>query len=180
VLSAENGFSSVTIAELVAKAGVGKPTFYEQFDSKEECFVAYLDASVHVLIDSIGSRLDPEGSLESRIHYGLSGLIDFVAEDPNRARAILIEAPIAGPRGLERINDMHDLLASFYISLREESRAVNPELPELSRVRAQSIVGAIYEPVVAALRENRVEDIRELRDELVDAVTLLAAGHHAD
>ena len=38
--SAQRGYSAVTVAELCSQAGVSPVTFYEQFTSKEDCFLA--------------------------------------------------------------------------------------------------------------------------------------------
>jgi hypothetical protein len=92
---------------------------------------------------------------------------------------ILIESVAAGEFGRKQIASMHELFADFYISLREETRASRPEVPPLTRVRAQAIVGAIYEPIVAIVRDNRFEDLPDVRDELIEAVTILATGPHS-
>jgi AcrR family transcriptional regulator len=43
---AEKGYAAVTIADVVARAGVSKRTFYEHFTSKQDClFSCYADAS---------------------------------------------------------------------------------------------------------------------------------------
>lgn len=175
-LATDDGFASITISDIVGRAGVAKAAFYKYFDSKEDCLVAYLDICVNQLIEAIGSSLEADATLETRIQNGLGALVEFMAENPPRARLLLIDAAAAGPLGLKRIDETHELLANFYISLREETRALDPAIPPLSRVRAQAIVGAIYEPVVSALRNGRAEDILGLRDELVAAVTLLAIG----
>lgn len=179
-LATEDGFSSITISDIVGRAGVAKAAFYKHFESKEECLVAYLDICVNQLIEAIASSLDAEATLETRIHNGLSALVEFMAYDPARARLLLIDAAAAGPLGLKRMDETHELLANFYISLREEMRSLDPSIPSLSRVRSQAIVGAIYEPVSSALRNGRAEDILGLRDELVEAVTLLAVGRGPD
>lgn len=175
-LAAAQGFQSTTIAQIVAAAGVAKPTFYEHFESKEACLCAYLEQCITALVSAIADSLSSRDSIEQRIFEGLSAMTDFVAAEPERARVILIESVAAGEFGRKQIASMHELFADFYISLREEARATRPEVPPLSRVRAQSIVGAIYEPIVAIVRDGRFEDLPEVRDELIEAVTMLAAG----
>ena len=42
----DHGYPGTTLRELVRIAGVSKSTFYEHFESKQECFVATLDEVV--------------------------------------------------------------------------------------------------------------------------------------
>lgn len=49
-LSAARGLQAVSVAQACARASVSTATFYEYFQTKEECLVcAYRDASAHVL-----------------------------------------------------------------------------------------------------------------------------------
>src|SRR5690242_3020391 len=43
---AEKGYAATTIADVVARAGVSRRTFYEQFRDKEACFLAAFDTGV--------------------------------------------------------------------------------------------------------------------------------------
>ena len=40
---ARHGFADTTLRELVSLAGVSKSTFYEHFESKQDCFLATFD-----------------------------------------------------------------------------------------------------------------------------------------
>lgn len=175
-LVVRDGYQSVTVADVVARAGVAKPTFYQHFDSKEGCLLALLDHFEQQLIAAMREVLDPSASTADRIRRGIGAMVEFMAADVDRARLLLIEAAAAGPTGRARIEQVHDMLASFYLAMREESRAVNPDLPQLSEVRVRSIVGAITESVVTALRSGESDDVRALLDDLVESVTLLALG----
>lgn len=178
-LTAEVGFGTMTIAAIVARAGVAKPTFYDHFSSKEACLDAYLEEGIARLVAAIADSLDPRAPVERRISQGISAMADFVAADPDGARVLLLESVAAGEFGRRQVTTMHEQFADFYIALREEVRLVRPDTPPLSRVRAQAIVGAIYEPVVAVVREDRFGDLAALKTELIEIVTILATDHKA-
>lgn len=175
-LSAGGQYTKMTVADLVARAGVGKPTFYEHFDSKDDCLVALLDETVSEMIGAIAEGLQPDATIEERIRQGLGAFVEFMLEDMDRARMMLVESAFAGLAGLARLAAAHEMLANFYFSLREDSREVNPELPELSRVRARAIVGAINESVAPALMSGNSDELRGMLDELIEIVTLIAKG----
>ena len=60
-LLAERGYSSVTVAEIVARARVSKRTFYEQFAEREDCFLAtYVALAEQPLARITAAASDPE------------------------------------------------------------------------------------------------------------------------
>lgn len=175
----EHGYSGVRVTDLIARAGIAKPTFYELYESKLACFIALVDEIIEQMIAAIAAPLDPEGTNEERIEQGISGLVDFVINEDQRARVIIVEAAAAGPEAIERTVEVYETLASFYVALREETRRTNPNVPPLTQARARSIVGAINEPLASSLRRGALDEIPALRGDLIDAVTLLATGHNA-
>ena len=45
-----SGYADTTLRELVALAGVSKSTFYEHFESKQDCFLATFDDIVDEIV----------------------------------------------------------------------------------------------------------------------------------
>lgn len=173
-LAASRGYPDVTIAELVREAGVAKPTFYKCFSDKEDCFVQLFDEVWQGIIAAMVDQI-PEGSTSfERIDIGLDVFIDHLAADEDGARVVLIEPLRAGEQAAVRLRNALDTFAAVYRQSREELRAKNPELPSISETRALAIVGAVNEPVAAALRAGRAQDLGDLRDELRDVVHALA------
>ncbi|MBJ7458846.1 MAG: TetR/AcrR family transcriptional regulator [Thermoleophilaceae bacterium] len=177
-LTAREGYVSITVNKLIARAGVAKPTFYEHFESKEDCLFVWLDRAVEQLIDAITAELEPGATTEERIRHGVTAVVEFMAADEDRARSMLVECFAAGGSVQVRIDQAYEQLAHFYQALREESRIVNPDEPPMSIVRARAIVGAIKDPLAGVLRDGDVDGVRSICDEVVDGVTLLATGHH--
>lgn len=175
-LSVEVGFGNVRVADLIARAGVAKPTFYAHYASKLACFVALIDLLFNQMVASIAGALDPDGTPEERIEQGIGALVDFAVEDPARARVIIVEGPGAGSEAVEKLDESFAILANLYVAFREETRKANPEIPPMSLVRARAIVGAIYEPIAAALRAGEGLDDPELRSELIHVVKLIATS----
>lgn len=179
-LTASEGFGAITINQLIAHAGVAKPTFYEHFESKEACLFKWVDREIERLIDEIASSVQPETATEDRVRAGITAVVEFMAADEDRARVLLLECFAAGRTVQRRIDAAYEQLAQLYQALREESRIHNPEYPPMTRVRARAIVGAIKDPLAGAIRDGRAEDALLILDEIVDGVTLLAVGHPAN
>src|SRR3954465_11736469 len=44
--TAELGYREVSVQDVLERAGVSRPTFYEHFENKEDCFLAAFDTAV--------------------------------------------------------------------------------------------------------------------------------------
>lgn len=175
-LVAEHGYADVRVSDLIARAGVAKPRFYELFESKVGCFLALIDLTYGEITAAAVAELDPAGTIEERIAQGLAGIISWVHAHEDRARLIFIEGPSAGREAIDRIADGRELLASFYIGLREEVRRRDPSAPSMSQARASAIVAAVSEAIAVDLRHRHAQSTAELTADLVEVVVLLATA----
>ena len=55
------GYSGPTHADLAAAAGIGRTTFYEYFDSKEDLLVHLVEVAVPELVDELFEGLEDLG-----------------------------------------------------------------------------------------------------------------------
>ena len=63
---ARHGYAGTTLRELVRLAGVSKTTFYEHFESKQECFLATFDEIITQVTERVGFRLSRRGRLPGK------------------------------------------------------------------------------------------------------------------
>ncbi len=173
-LSAAKGFAAVTVSEVVALASVGKSTFYEQFEDKEACFIAAYNRAIEAGVKAMEAQVSPHFRPEERVAGAVRALVRFIAEDAQRARLLLLEPYAAGPKATSTMMDAHRMAAQLYVQGREIARQVWPEYPPISITRAQSIVGAIKEPLTSAVQEGKIEALPALEAELVRTVTAMA------
>src|SRR3954452_23052879 len=54
---AAKGYAATTVADVVARAGVSRKTFYEHFRDREDCFLAAYDAAVDAVIGAVAERV---------------------------------------------------------------------------------------------------------------------------
>lgn len=173
-LAAVNGYPETTVSQVVARAGVGKPAFYESFTDKEDCFIAAYDQAIDELAAAVLGAFRPDHSVEARISEVLRALLGALAADDNRARLFLIESLKAGPVAAAHVSEAHRRFANVYIASREEFRQSRPELPPISMVRGLAIIGAVNEPITVMLREKPAKHVLEIVDELVTVMRALA------
>ena len=166
-LVAERGYQKTTI-ELIAKtARVALATFYEQFASKEECFLAAFDESVVAAGAVFDELLDSERPWPEQIASGLEILLEMVVGEEARARLVLVEAQAAGAAALARYHSMLERVAP---KLRE-GRALNPRAGRLPDGLEVSIAGGLAWLLHQRLVAGRDDDIEGLLPEMLQ-VTL--------
>lgn len=166
-LVAERGYQKTTI-ELIAKtARVALTTFYEQFSSKEECFLAAFDETVEAAAEVFGELLDEEQSWADQISSGIEILLEMVVTEQPRARLCIVEAQAAGGAALVRYQAMLESVAS---KLRE-GRAFNPRASRLPEGLEVAIAGGLAWLVHQRLVADQVDDIKALLPEMLQ-VTL--------
>jgi len=180
-LVAERGYQKTTI-ELIAKtARVALSTFYEQFSSKEECFLAAFDETMEAAAEVFDELLDPEQAWADQIAAGLEIALEMIVSEPARAKLCIVEAQAAGGESLGRYQGMLERLAP---KLRE-GRIHNPRASRLPDGLEVAIVGGLAWLVHQRLLADRVEEIKGLLPEMLQ-VTLtpyigeVEAGRAAD
>lgn len=151
----ERGFDETTISMVSKRAGVSKGDFYKQFESKDDCFlIAYDDA-----VRSIRARVLEacgKGDWTTRVLAALTALLRHLAEDPAKARLLLVEGLRVGKGVYDRYQDA---LQSFVPHLREGAPAPAGTRPP--KAMDEAVVGGI-----ASLLSRRVHggDVERLGD----------------
>jgi AcrR family transcriptional regulator len=93
---AGRGYTATTVERIVEAAQIGVGTFYRIFASREECFLVLFDRIVEQSRERIARAAEAEEGWADRVLAGLGELLRLVAEEPDRARIVIVEAPTAG------------------------------------------------------------------------------------
>jgi AcrR family transcriptional regulator len=95
---AEKGFGAVSVADVIARAGVSRKTFYVYFRDKLDCFLAAYDVGVEVLLATV--REAGAGEIVTSADLAADAMIraGLAAAFPRDGRP---EAVWVGPRGSE-------------------------------------------------------------------------------
>ncbi|MDX6698573.1 MAG: hypothetical protein QOE65_1970 [Solirubrobacteraceae bacterium] len=160
---AERGYARTSVADVLRAAGVSRETFYEQFASKEDCFMAAYDAAAGLLLAGVpGPRAaGPAGRLEA-FARGLGAYLDALAAEPEFARLFLVEVYAVGPEAIARRMRAQE---RFVDAL---SRTLDPRGAE--RFAVEALVAAIAQMVTARLAAGDLEGLRALRGPLTQLV----------
>jgi AcrR family transcriptional regulator len=85
---ARSGFHGASMNDVADAAGVTKPVLYQHFDSKQELFVALLDAVGHRMHSAITAATAVESDGRSQTVAGFRAYFRWVAEDHDGFRLL--------------------------------------------------------------------------------------------
>jgi AcrR family transcriptional regulator len=159
-LTAENGYEATKIADIVRHAGVARKTLYDNFEGKEEVFLAAFDAAVDEVMERIEEECARvEGGWEERIEAGLAAFLEYIAEEPALARMCMIEALSATPAASKRYEDA----MQRFVELTKRNVPHDDRLPETIE---ETLVGGVAWIVYQQIRRHEAEKAVELLPQL--------------
>ena len=162
--TAARGYRAVTVADIVRRAGIARNTFYENFSSKEDCFLAAQDLGVEEALRRVVAAAEEDETWEERVGDGLAAFLGYVAEEPDLARACIVEALSAGDAARDRYERSLGAFESLFRIGRERSAAGD----ELPATLEEAIVGGIFWVVYQRIVLGRTAEVEGLLAELVD------------
>jgi AcrR family transcriptional regulator len=158
---AENGYARTSVADVIARAGVSRETFYQQFADKEDCFLAAFEHSVEVtqraMSDALLGRPADPLALYDR---ALRAYLDLLADQGALARVFLVDVYAAGPRALKRRRDVQ---ARFVDVIAEIFAATTPA----DRFACEALVAATSSMVTVRVAAGELDELPGLRAPLV-------------
>jgi AcrR family transcriptional regulator len=175
--ASELGYRETNVQDVIERAGVSRPTFYEHFANKEACFLAAFDATATRLRDRIGAAARKGGdSLRDRLRFGLETLLHFTATEPEAARTLIVEARAAS---VDTVMRRDDLLDHFADCIDTQVRELLPDAPSYSPVTAAGMVGGVEALLYARLNSDELDDLDSLLPSMMYFLVLPFEGQKA-
>jgi AcrR family transcriptional regulator len=171
----ERGYRDTTIADIVRHARTSKRTFYQEFSSKEECFIELLRTSNEEMIKQIVAAVDPEAFWHHQIRQAIGAYVDVIESRPAVILSWIRELPALGAvvRSVQRRGIEQFIQMMVDISSNPGFRRDN--IPPASRQMALILVGGLRELAALTVEDNK--DVRDIVDTAVAAsIALVAAG----
>jgi AcrR family transcriptional regulator len=175
--AAELGYLETNVQDVIDRAGVSRPTFYEHFSNKEDCFLAAFDTSAERLRKKLESAARKGGDIwRDRVRLGLEALLGFAAHEPDTARTMVVEARAASATAVRR---RVELIDEFARCLDEQARELLPESPPRSVMTASGIVGGVESLLYSRLCKQEYDRLESLLPSLMYFIVLPYEGHEA-
>lgn len=168
--TAEKGYAATTVADILARAGVSRETFYEQFRSKLDCFEQAFEHASRTLfsyVDDVvaaGSQAAPRSpapgeaeTVGARFERALGAYLDAMATEADLARLCLVEVYAAGPDLIRARTEMQQLFT-------ERLAGMFGATDGPGRFACEALVAAIGSMVTSRLALGQADTLGELRE----------------
>jgi AcrR family transcriptional regulator len=173
----ELGYRDVNVQDVLDRAGVSRPTFYEHFSNKEDCFLAAFDAASKRLRERIATAAQGGGDRwRDRLRLGLEELLRFCREEPDAAKVLVVEARGASSAALMRRDQLLDYFSS---RIDDKARELVPNATPRSPVTAAGIVGGVEALLYSRLNKGDLNDLQSLLPSLMYFAVLPYEGPDA-
>lgn len=156
---AEKGYRATRVADVIARAGVSRKTFYEHFANKRDCLLVTFD-----LVADEGMRRVEQAYREAegwpgRVEAAIRALFEASIENPGALRLSLVEIGSVGPAGIER----RERSIERYERVIREGLELAPGEGTVSEMTLKAVIGGL----------NRVLYRRRLKGEDAELLALI-------
>jgi AcrR family transcriptional regulator len=170
---AEQGLPAATVANVVARAGISRRTFYELFADREACFIATFDHAIALAGAAVLPEYERPGMWRDRIRAGLSAFLEFLDDEPELGALCVVHSLGAGPAALDRrAGIVAGLIAAVNKGEGEGARKSTPTAP----LTAEGVVGAVLAVIHARLVAPTGRPMVELLGPLMNMIVLPYQG----
>lgn len=172
--SGERGYEGVAVRHVIERAGASRATFYRYFDDREDCFAqAYEGASEWLSRRMLATARRQPGWREG-LRAALAELLEFCANRPATAKALVVEVHAAGPRPMAQRRAVLERFARALDDGRAEGGSGRPP-----RIAADFVVGAIDTLLAAKLMDGEAATAPEMLPGLLHFVVMQYLGEAA-
>jgi AcrR family transcriptional regulator/DNA-binding MarR family transcriptional regulator len=175
--ASEHGAANVTVAHVVACAGVSRRTFYEVFGDIEDCFLGAFDEALARAGRYVLDGYEQSGGWTGRMRSALIGFLRFLDEDPFMGRLLVVESLAAGAGVLDRRRRIlaHVIRAVGEGGAKQTRSTSKPSL--LPPLTAEGVVGGVLGVLHARLCEpSPAGGLLELAGPLMGMIVLPYQG----
>ncbi len=159
-LTAEQGYETTKIADIVRRAAVARKTLYDNFDGKEDLFLSAITSALtemRLVVEEACER--STGESDDGIVAGLEALLGYVARHPAASRMCMVEAISATPSSAR----LYDAGVHQFVELLEKWAPRETDLPDTTE---ESLVGGIAWILQLQIRKGEAARAPELLPEL--------------
>lgn len=163
-----DGYAGLSVARISGLSGTSNQTFYENFDDRDEAFLAAFDElSMRAFMLTVNTVKEESDLLRAAVK-GLLVLMGQIAADPIHQRLVFVELAGAGPAPLARAEAMLDLFVGF-LEPEELPRGAERRPPRTAR---EAIGGGLWAIVRQEIQAGRGSRLVEAVPGMVDFATI--------
>jgi AcrR family transcriptional regulator len=159
----EKSYAGTSVADVLRRARVSRETFYQQFSSKHDCFIAAYENAAGTILALLEREAAGEGTPLERFGRTIGVYLDALSSEPAFARLFMVEVYSAGEQALKRRAEIQQRFTELMI----EGFGARGQT---ERFACEALVAAIITMVTARLAAGDLEGLRALREPLTALV----------
>jgi AcrR family transcriptional regulator len=167
----ERGFRDTKIADIVRHARTSRRTFYAEFATREECYIALLEMMNEALRDRIEAAVDPAAPWQAQVRQAVVAYVDNVASEPAVTLSWIRELPALGSISRQVQRRAMEELSDLLIRLANGEQFRRAGTVPMTRPLAMILLGGVRELTAAIVEDSG--DIHDLTEVATEAATAL-------
>lgn len=150
---ARSGYHGTLMDQVAQEAGLSKGALYVHFPSKEELFLALLDAAAATLVDRLTQAIAASRGGRAKVAAALEAAVVAFEENEDLTRLFLVESVGASPQVEQRRWQLRAALTQLVRAHLDEAVADGDLPPQDTELAALAWMGAVSEVVTAWLAD---------------------------
>jgi AcrR family transcriptional regulator len=153
-----DGYAGANVSAVIREAGVSRPTFYDYFEDREDCFVATIGGTRERLLLGVREAVEAAPP-ELALSVAVEAIVAFAGSQPAEARFLMKEALAGGPRAL----DARDRGLAHTAEVVEEALGRASHSTTIPDVPVVAVLGAVHRVLASRLRrgERALDGLRQ-------------------
>jgi AcrR family transcriptional regulator len=165
-VTAAKGYEATSVADILDEAGVGRESFYELFEDKQDCILAAHTILVDDLEATVSAAYIRPGPWVDRVRDALAAMLDWFASDPAAAKVAVVELAAVGPVSRERFQEVFRRFTKLLDSGLDSNKP-RPGLPQATGLAVGAALARVYEEVIRGRTAELPKLLPELTYELL-------------
>ena len=167
----ERGYRETTVADIVRHARTSRRTFYAEFSSKDDCYIALLYATHAQMRRYIEATVDQTAPWQRQVRQAVEAYIEAAASEPAIMLSWIRELPALGTVARTVQREAIDLLTEMLLRLTDTEVFRAAGAGPLTRPLALLLLGGIRELTAMTLEDGG--EIHQITEVVTAAATAL-------
>jgi AcrR family transcriptional regulator len=144
-----DGYAGATVSAVIREAGVSRPTFYDYFEDRDDCFVAAVVDTHEQLLRGVCEAVEAAPS-ERALVVAVEATLEFAGSQPAAARFLMKEALAGGPKAL----DARDAGIAQTAEIIEDAFGRATRSAAIADLPVAAVLGGIHRVLASRLRRG--------------------------
>jgi AcrR family transcriptional regulator len=169
------GYERTSVRTVLDRTGVYRQAFYDNFADKDDCYLQAYDVGVGRVEALMAEAAAGESGWTGQLRTALGALLDFLDQEPDVGRALVVEVHAAGPEALAKRSAAMARINAFLDRAREEAGDAEPPPP----IAGEGIAAGIHAVIHSRLATGTSDGFRQLLPEFMYFAVLPYFGAEA-